>query len=42
MPTSLGQNGGEGHGSFGEDPYKLLGKGMKADHDQQNVVVAVS
>ena len=42
MPTSLGQNGGEGHGSFGEDPYQLLCKGLKADHDQLFVVVAVS
>ena len=42
MPTSLGQNRGEGHGSFGEDPYQLLGKGLKADHDQLFVVVAVS
>ena len=42
MPTSLGQNGGEGHSSFGEDPYQLLGMGLKADHDQLFVVVAVS
>ena len=41
MPASPGQNGGEGHGSFGEDPYQLLGKGLKADHDQLFVVVAV-
>ena len=34
MPTSLWQNGSEGHGSFGEDPYQLLGKGLEADHDQ--------
>ena len=42
MPTSLWQNGGEGHGSFGEDPYQLLGKGLEADHDQLFVVVAVT
>ena len=42
MPTSLRQNGGEGQCSFGEDPYQLLGKGLKADHDQLFVVVAVS
>ena len=42
MPTSLWQNGGEGHGSFGEDRYQLLGKGLKAEHDQLLVVVAVS
>ena len=42
MPTSLGQNGVEGHGSFGEDPYQLLGKGLEADHDQLFVVVAVT
>ena len=42
MPTSLWQNGGEGHGSSGEDPYQLLGKGLKADRDQLLVVVAVS
>ena len=38
MPTSHWQNGSEGHGSFGEDPYQLLGKGLKADHDQLFVV----
>ena len=42
MPTSLWQNGSEGHGSFGEDPYQLLGKGLEADHDQLFVVVAVT
>ena len=42
MPISLGQNGGEGHGSFVEDPYQLLGNGLKADRDQLLVVVAVS
>ena len=28
--------------ALGEDPYQLLGKGLKADHDQLFVVVAVS